>query len=101
MSVLLPRNPASASTGSAENFLARGRKLPYFAQKLFPPPPYGLPEPWAASVSVFAERNGTTREDKSMTQVMDNLFVDALNTADRKSTRLNSSHVAISYAVFC
>src|SRR5690625_5404942 len=23
------------------------------------------------------------------------------NTADRKSTRLNSSHVAISYAVFC
>src|SRR5690625_6183263 len=25
----------------------------------------------------------------------------ALETADRKSTRLNSSHVAISYAVFC
>src|SRR5690625_5689162 len=24
-----------------------------------------------------------------------------LNTEDRKSTRLNSSHVAISYAVFC
>src|SRR5690625_7080270 len=24
-----------------------------------------------------------------------------LSTADRKSTRLNSSHVAISYAVFC
>src|SRR5690625_6975369 len=24
-----------------------------------------------------------------------------LNLADRKSTRLNSSHVAISYAVFC
>src|SRR5690625_5723048 len=28
------------------------------------------------------------------------LFVNRLNT-DRKSTRLNSSHVAISYAVFC
>src|SRR5690349_22460205 len=28
----------------------------------------------------------------------DNLF---LNTGDRKSTRLNSSHVEISYAVFC
>src|SRR5690625_5444299 len=27
------------------------------------------------------------------------LFVE--NTGDRKSTRLNSSHVAISYAVFC
>src|SRR5207253_5610807 len=25
----------------------------------------------------------------------------AVNTGDRKSTRLNSSHVAISYAVFC
>src|SRR5215510_5795025 len=32
------------------------------------------------------------------------LFVvahDGLEHADRKSTRLNSSHVAISYAVFC
>src|SRR5690625_7087113 len=27
--------------------------------------------------------------------------LQALNTLDRKSTRLNSSHVAISYAVFC
>src|SRR5207253_5666396 len=26
---------------------------------------------------------------------------DELNSRDRKSTRLNSSHVAISYAVFC
>src|SRR5690625_6788427 len=32
----------------------------------------------------------------------DQLGVGAqLSTADRKSTRLNSSHVAISYAVFC
>src|SRR5690625_6250790 len=28
-------------------------------------------------------------------------FYDVINTLDRKSTRLNSSHVAISYAVFC
>src|SRR5690625_6322074 len=27
--------------------------------------------------------------------------ISALNQLDRKSTRLNSSHVAISYAVFC
>src|SRR5690606_40988799 len=27
--------------------------------------------------------------------------LDKINTADRKSTRLNSSHVKISYAVFC
>src|SRR5207253_3019478 len=29
------------------------------------------------------------------------LYRDSKNGADRKSTRLNSSHVAISYAVFC
>src|SRR5207253_4154992 len=29
------------------------------------------------------------------------LLVDAADDEDRKSTRLNSSHVAISYAVFC
>src|SRR5690625_6642782 len=28
-------------------------------------------------------------------------FADAIGIKDRKSTRLNSSHVAISYAVFC
>src|SRR5690625_6650298 len=28
-------------------------------------------------------------------------FLDRLEKIDRKSTRLNSSHVAISYAVFC
>src|SRR5690625_5846204 len=28
-------------------------------------------------------------------------FVASANPIDRKSTRLNSSHVAISYAVFC
>src|SRR5699024_11530304 len=27
--------------------------------------------------------------------------LDAIHAADRKSTRLNSTHVAISYAVFC
>src|SRR5437588_3550608 len=29
------------------------------------------------------------------------LLVDDLNREDRKSTRLNSSHTVISYAVFC
>src|SRR5438067_7355474 len=32
---------------------------------------------------------------------IDMRFADALSMADRKSTRLNSSHVSISYAVFC
>src|SRR5256885_2958560 len=29
------------------------------------------------------------------------MAVDSLHVADRKSTRLNSSHLVISYAVFC
>src|SRR5699024_11787029 len=29
------------------------------------------------------------------------LMTDAIRSEDRKSTRLNSSHVSISYAVFC
>src|SRR5438067_2765760 len=30
-----------------------------------------------------------------------NTFIELLPPVDRKSTRLNSSHVSISYAVFC
>src|SRR5690625_6773441 len=38
----------------------------------------------------------------TMIQVMDNVRSTQLHHGvDRKSTRLNSSHVAISYAVFC
>src|SRR5690625_5547142 len=33
--------------------------------------------------------------------LVDPEFVSAIDSQDRKSTRLNSSHVAISYAVFC
>src|SRR5699024_8801571 len=34
--------------------------------------------------------------------ILDNqLTLDEISTTDRKSTRLNSSHVSISYAVFC
>src|SRR2546426_6434629 len=34
-------------------------------------------------------------------QLSDGLAGGALQSADRKSTRLNSSHLVISYAVFC
>src|SRR2546430_8599414 len=34
-------------------------------------------------------------------QVRDFVFVDTVASVDRKSTRLNSSHSQISYAVFC
>src|SRR5437870_3405754 len=43
--------------------------------------------------------------DDSLLQVaarwVDSLEIGGLIVSDRKSTRLNSSHVAISYAVFC
>src|SRR5690625_7016807 len=34
-------------------------------------------------------------------EVADRTYIEPLTPEDRKSTRLNSSHVAISYAVFC
>src|SRR5689334_24898805 len=48
----------------------------------------------------------TTRKDLSMNPRLLTLFATVLVTAaapaqDRKSTRLNSSHSSISYAVFC
>src|SRR5690625_6147544 len=41
-----------------------------------------------------------SNEPKKVSTVSDTRFL-IVNEADRKSTRLNSSHVAISYAVFC
>src|SRR5690625_6723708 len=38
---------------------------------------------------------------KTFTQLNPSLLENLLHPLDRKSTRLNSSHVAISYAVFC
>src|SRR5699024_12026588 len=43
---------------------------------------------------------GTKLVDNYIKQVMDDGFFHA-DPQDRKSTRLNSSHVSISYAVFC
>src|SRR5690625_5941516 len=38
---------------------------------------------------------------KTVAPAIEAVFGAAFDAADRKSTRLNSSHVAISYAVFC
>src|SRR5690625_3359974 len=38
---------------------------------------------------------------KPITTIVNNALIDFSFDGDRKSTRLNSSHVAISYAVFC
>src|SRR5690625_6215438 len=57
----------------------------------------GVPEEAHESgcVSVEGAQHGRHRVDRPSGQV------DRTQPLDRKSTRLNSSHVAISYAVFC
>src|SRR5690625_2500177 len=57
---------------------------------------------------VFIDRtlpkdNTSTRKPGTgmLTKYLNNPEYDLTNSLDRKSTRLNSSHVAISYAVFC
>src|SRR5438128_6733794 len=46
-------------------------------------------------------RQDLTNEDVKFFPVYSYLIVKKLNILDRKSTRLNSSHGSISYAVFC
>src|SRR5699024_11229503 len=56
---------------------------------------------------VLAEETGVTNVADPLggswylEQLTDRLEAEAEETLDRKSTRLNSSHVSISYAVFC
>src|SRR5438477_4675637 len=60
---------------------------------------------------IFAKFNGTTTVIDSTADIYANYFVSIYNNkyylsfelvkGDRKSTRLNSSHMSISYAVFC
>src|SRR2546426_3736504 len=40
-------------------------------------------------------------EDAPVVQLMNLIMRKAIQLGDRKSTRLNSSHLVISYAVFC
>src|SRR5207253_3557538 len=47
------------------------------------------------------ERGGRQREDRGGKTAPHRTAGLAVSRTDRKSTRLNSSHVAISYAVFC
>src|SRR5947209_16098273 len=65
-----------------------------------------LREEWVGSISQTRLLTAMTKEEifAEATSVYDS-YVEALETetfeADRKSTRLNSSHANISYAVFC
>src|SRR5256885_8370100 len=54
--------------------------------------------PISIEVGVAPRTHGSALFTRGQTQAFS---VVALGTTDRKSTRLNSSHLVISYAVFC
>src|SRR3712207_7486849 len=68
-----------------------------------------LPICESASTSVSESLNVTSETDSDLGEITDAISPDSTastsssteQTGDRKSTRLNSSHANISYAVFC
>src|SRR5437870_10250671 len=77
-------------------------------KKVAPPPPPPPPPPAAPTASLTANPNTIDKgQSTTLTWETSNATdvsiegVGAVQPKDRKSTRLNSSHVAISYAVFC
>src|SRR3712207_7606737 len=54
-----------------------------------------------AATAVLAPFGDRAAVQQSLTGISTVLMVSASETPDRKSTRLNSSHANISYAVFC
>src|SRR5437868_11424734 len=73
---------------------------------MIPPPPRSTLFPYT---TLFRSRNDVPRDRRHVAglrrhQSIDRAlaeFLGLLAQRDRKSTRLNSSHVSISYAVFC
>src|SRR5690625_5634785 len=56
------------------------------------------------SISDYQAAKLTKEEQNELRELVErynNTYLRLTNQLDRKSTRLNSSHVAISYAVFC
>src|SRR5690349_23390437 len=95
---------ASAMPGATARRLAapaepRPEKASMMPQTVPKRPIKGLTEPVVASHCMpFSTRRTSSEEACCMVAVTaERLF----NLGDRKSTRLNSSHVEISYAVFC
>src|SRR5690625_6360153 len=54
-----------------------------------------------AGVPIVAGSDGVLENEEDAVKVAADIGYPVIIKADRKSTRLNSSHVAISYAVFC
>src|SRR5690625_7052047 len=80
----------ACQAGSPERLLVQDKQI--ICRSTFPAPylPLGAPCP-----------RGFLRLETRRSHQMSKITKDFRVAADRKSTRLNSSHVAISYAVFC
>src|SRR5207253_11483270 len=99
LSVLLPRALSSALFPYTTLFRSKRRRI-YLAEKEADVPKVGAVE-FKITIPVPPQ---PTRSHKSWDSAKAIAWVPARAIAartDRKSTRLNSSHVAISYAVFC
>src|SRR5438445_13663925 len=78
----------------------------FFSFLLIPPPPRSTLFPYTTlfrsrSGRDLGERKGDGAEARRKLFVRQTRHVDLRVFLDRKSTRLNSSHANISYAVFC
>src|SRR5256885_2631650 len=56
---------------------------------------------WADVFDDWGKDNRTVKFNRDFGWGLLREFISTLNRVDRKSTRLNSSHLVISYAVFC
>src|SRR5439155_24270981 len=78
---------------------------PFFFFLMIRRPPRSTLFPYTTlfrSLFAYPSSMAVSFEGKRMDSIVSSTFVFCfLANADRKSTRLNSSHVAISYAVFC
>src|SRR5437773_9749978 len=63
------------------------------------------PETWTKRVWNMVRNDGTPDDKKYLgiipQKIKNHITCQQHNLRDRKSTRLNSSHITISYAVFC
>src|SRR2546426_8376566 len=62
--------------------------------------PQRTPDEWAATLTAYLAQAGRSTQEVRAA-VMASVVPPVTQGLDRKSTRLNSSHLVISYAVFC
>src|SRR5690606_41725131 len=92
-----PREPPSPSDTipSCTTAFGRARGAPRSPRAGFRPVPAG---PYRTAATALKARTGTFAPRITLSATLPRI---AREMPDRKSTRLNSSHVKISYAVFC